>query len=211
MLAELVVNPVHLAYGVMVVGIVFTFIFSRRKKGDLRTVSAGFVIPFVQLSNYICPRVPKSHLQVKKLEDGKVMALPKEQQPGEIRAMLQRANEDTSVKLFAKLAEGAAKVQDKAGIDRKEKAHFAEPIEEMLQLTHNFVLCCEDLTRLDSKEKLEQFESYIYEQPKHRYMLMKRLPGTLNDKYSQLNTEYGDEMEELEKAEFEAMKNGKRR
>lgn len=211
MLAELVVNPVHLAYGVMVVGIVFTFIFSRRKKGDLRTVSAGFVIPFVQLSNYICPRVPKSHLQVKKLENGKIMALPKEQQPGEIRAMLQRANEDTSVKLFAKLAEGAAKVQDKAGIDRKEKAHFAEPIEEMLQLTHNFVLCCEDLTRLDSKEKLEQFESYIYEQPKHRYMLMKRLPGTMNDKYSQLNTEYGDEMEELEKAEFEAMKNGKRR
>ena len=174
-------------------------------------MSAGFVIPFVQLSNYICPRVPKSHLQVKKLENGKIMALPKEQQPGEIRAMLQRANEDTSVKLFAKLAEGAAKVQDKAGIDRKEKAHFAEPIEEMLQLTHNFVLCCEDLTRLDSKEKLEQFESYIYEQPKHRYMLMKRLPGTMNDKYSQLNTEYGDEMEELEKAEFEAMKNGKRR
>ena len=32
MLAELVVNPVHLAYGVMVVGIVFTFIFSRLKK-----------------------------------------------------------------------------------------------------------------------------------------------------------------------------------
>ena len=211
MLAELVVNPVHLAYGVMVVGIVFTFIFSRRKKGDLRTVTAGFVIPFVQLSNYICPRVPKSHLQVKELEDGKVQALPKEQQPGEIRAMLQRANEDTSVKLFAKLAEEAAKVQDKAGIDRKEKTHFAEPVDEMLQLTHNFVLCCEDLTRLDSKEKLKQFESYIYEQPKHRYMLMKRLPGSMNDKYSQLNTEYGDEMEELEKAEFEAMKNGKRR
>lgn len=211
MLAELVVNPVHLAYGVMVVGIVFTFIFSRRKKGDLRTVTAGFVIPFVQLSNYICPRVPKSHLQVKKLENGKIMALPKEQQPGEIRAMLQRANEDTSVKLFAKLAEGAAKVKDKAGIDRKEKVHFAEPVDEMLQLTHNFVLCCEDLTRLDSKEKLEQFERYIYEQPKHRYMLMKRLPGSMNDKYSQLNTEYGDEMEELEKAEFEAMKNGKRR
>ena len=181
MLAELVVNPVHLAYGVMVVGIVFTFIFSRRKKGDLRTVTAGFVIPFVQLSNYICPRVPKSHLQVKELEDGKVQALPKEQQPGEIRAMLQRANEDTSVKLFAKLAEEAAKVQDKAGIDRKEKAHFAEPVDD------------------------------IYEQPKHRYMLMKRLPGSMNDKYSQLNTEYGDEMEELEKAEFEAMKNGKRR
>ena len=40
---------------------------------------------------------------------------------------------------------------------------------------------------------------------------MKRLPGSMNDKYSQLNTEYGDEMEELEKAEFEAMKNGKRR
>ncbi len=207
MVAEFVFNPVHLAYGIMVVGIIFTFVLSRRKKGDLRTTAGEFVIPFVKLSNFICPKVPKNHLQVKEETDGKIRVLPEEQQSGEIRAMLTRANDDTSVKLFAEMAEGANKVRDMAGINRRDKYQFVEPIDEMLNLTHNFVLCCEDLSRLDTKEKLKLFESYIYEQPKHRYLLMKRLPGSMNRQYQELNTEYADEMEKIELAEYEARKN----
>ena len=205
-LAEIKINPVHVAYAVMIIGVMFTFLFYQRQKKDLRTVAADFVFPFVKLSNFICPKQPKNHLLTEELPDGSIRALPPEQQSGEIRAILARANEDTSVKLFSDLVDASDEMSSKAGFNRTDKVQFAEPIREMLLLTHNFLQCCEDLSRLDSKEKLEQFESYLYEQPKHRMLLIKRIPGAMAEEYRQLNTAYTEEMEEIERAEYEAAK-----
>ena len=51
-------NPIHLAYAVMMVGVIFSFVLSKNVKKDMRGSSDDFAIPFVKLSNYICSTPP---------------------------------------------------------------------------------------------------------------------------------------------------------
>ena len=107
------------------------------------------------------------------------------------------------------MRDASEKLDQQAGINRTNKAQFAEPIREMLYLTHTFLCGCENLNTLDTKEKLNDFESYLHEQPQHRFLLMKRLPGSRNSEYQELNAAYADEMETLEREEIEAARNRK--
>ena len=96
-------NVVHLAYAVMIFGCVMTFILSKNKKKDTRKAADAFAFPFVKLSNYISPTTPAARLAVEELGDGKVRALPLEEQPEPIRFIIKRANTQKSVDLFAEL------------------------------------------------------------------------------------------------------------
>ena len=196
------INPVRVAYAVMIIGVVFTFLFTRQKGTDLRKVSNEFVFPFVELSNYICPKVPEKHLLYKE-KDGKVIPLPMEEQPGEIRGIMTRANEDKPVELFAKMVDSSNKLDEEAGINRTNKTQFADPIRETLLMTQVFLQGCENPSTIDTKAKLEQFESFLYEQVKHRMMLMRRISGDEAEHYRQMNTLYSREMEEIEREEME--------
>ena len=59
-------NPIHLAFAVMIIGIVFTFVLSKQEIKRLRTLADAFAIPFVKLSNYIAPQKPISSLLIEK-------------------------------------------------------------------------------------------------------------------------------------------------
>ena len=196
-------SGIHLAYGVMVIGIIFCFVISRNQKKEMRKAVDAFAFPFVRISNYISPTAPENHLAVEKQENGVIRVLPPEQQPGAIRAIMKRANEETPVKLFAEMADAADEVKRLAGINRTRKAQFADPVEEILLLTHTFLTGCEDVRRMDTTEKVEQFESFLQEQVKCRMILLRRISGGSAEEYRELNRVYAREMEMLEKKEGE--------
>lgn len=196
-------SGIHLAYGVMVIGIIFCFVISRNQKKEMRKAVDAFAFPFVRISNYISPTVPENHLAVEKQENGVIRVLPPEQQPGAIRAIMKRANEETPVKLFAEMADAADEVKRLAGINRTRKAQFADPVEEILLLTHTFLTGCEDVRRMDTTEKVEQFESFLQKQVKYRMILLRRISGGSAEEYRELNRVYAREMEMLEKKEGE--------
>lgn len=196
-------SGIHLAYGVMVIGIIFCFVISRNQKKEMRKAVDAFAFPFVRISNYISPTAPENHLAVEKQENGVIRVLSPEQQPGAIRAIMKRANEETPVKLFAEMADAADEVKRLAGINRTRKAQFADPVEEILLLTHTFLTGCEDVRRMDTTEKVEQFESFLQKQVKYRMILLRRISGGSAEEYRELNRVYAREMEMLEKKEGE--------
>lgn len=197
-------NVIHLAYAVMVIGILFCFVLSKRQTKDMRKLSNAFAIPFVKLSNYICPTTLGVELAVEDLGDGKVRALPLDAQPEALRFVIKRANGDKSVRLFAQLTEAADKVTRAAGINRTRKAQFSDPINRILYMTHTFLVGCEDLGRIDTVEKKRDFDSFTHEQVRHRMDLLRQISGDLSDEYRQLNQAYAKEMEAQEQQELEA-------
>ena len=203
MLLALSFNPIHLAYGVMIVGVIFCYVMSRNQNKDMRKAVDSFALPFVRLSNYISPEPPPKGVAVEKLENGKVRVLPLQQQSGTIRAVMKRANEEESVKLFASMVEAADEVTRQAGINRTRKAQFAQPVEELLQLTHTFLVGCENPDTIDTEEKQRQFDSFLMDQVKHRMVLLRRIRGITAEEYRDLNRVYAKEMEAEEQKEQE--------
>lgn len=206
---QLSFNPIHLAYGVMIIGIIFCFVASRNLNKDMRKAVDEFALPFVRLSNYISPTPPAGGLLVEELGNGRVRALPVEEQPEGMRVIIKRANADKSVKLFEELVTAADEVGRQAGINRTKKTQFAQPIDGLLQMTHTFLAGCEDLSTIDTVEKKKQFDSYLLEQVDHRMTLLCRIRGITGDEYRKYNKVYAAEMEAREKAEEEARRGRK--
>ena len=200
---------IRLAYGVMIVGMILCFVFSRNHEKDLRKAADEFAIAFVKLSNHISPFPPKEELLTETLPDGRIRALPAEQQPEAIQAILKRANSGKSVRLFKQLRDASDLVTERASINRTHKAQFKEPIESLLLLTHTFLVGCENLSTIDTPEKKQAFESFLQEQPQHRMVLLKRITGELSDEYRKLNKVYAEEMERMEAEEQESRRKGK--
>lgn len=204
MLLLLAFNPIHLAYGVMIIGVVFCYVMSRNQNKDMRKAVDEFALPFVRLSNYISPAPPAKGLTVEELGEGRVRPLPAEQQSGAMRAVMKRANEEESVKLFAQMVEAADEIVRQAGINRTKKSQFAQPVNEILNMTHTFLVGCENPATIDTEEKKAQFDSFLLEQVKHRMVLLHRIRGGTAEEYRELNRQYAREMEEQERQEIEA-------
>lgn len=200
---------IRLAYGVMIVGIILCFIFTRNRQRGLREAANDFAFVFVKLSNYISSRPPKAELLTEVLPDGRLHALPVEQQPEAIQAIIKRAGSSKSVKLFAQLSSAAEIVANRANINRTAKAQFLAPVDELLLLTHTFLVGCENLETIDTPEKKAAFDSFLMEQPKHRMVLLKRITGDKADEYRQLNKQYAPEMERIEGEEQDRKRNRK--
>lgn len=192
---------IRLAYGVMIVGIILCFVFTRNRQRGLREAANDFAFVFVKLSNYISSRPPKAELLTEALPDGRLRALPVERQPEAIQTIIRRAGSAKSVKLFAQLSSAAETVASRANINRTDKAQFVAPIDELLLLAHTFLVGCENLETIDTPEKKAAFDSFLMEQPKHRMMLLKRITGDAADKYRELNKQYAQEMEQMEAEE----------
>ncbi len=197
-------NPIHLAYAVMVIGIIFCFVASRNLNKDMRKEVDSFALPFVRLSNYICPTPPDKGIQVEQLGGGRVRVLPPEQQSETIRNVMRRANKEKSVKLFADMVEAADSVVRQAGINRTKKSQFAQPVNEILHMTHTFLVGCENPATIDTEEKREQFDSFLMKQVDHRMVLLRRIRGGTANEYRELNKVYAREMEAREKEEEQA-------
>ena len=90
-------NPIHLAFAVMIIGVVFTFVLSKQEIKRLRTLTDAFAIPFVKLSNYIAPQKPVSVLVIEKLESGGIKPLPTEEQSREMQGIFKRAGNNKTV------------------------------------------------------------------------------------------------------------------
>ena len=203
-------NAVHLAYGIMMFGMIMCYTIGKNQNRDIRKAADEFAFTFVKLSNYISPHTSPVGLAVETLEDGSVRPLPLEEQPETIRNIIKRANNDKSVKLFAELVDAEAIVAKKAGLNKVQKRQFKTPIHEILMMTHTFLVGCENPDTIDTMEKKELFDSFIQEQVKHRSVLLRRISGGQSDEYRKLNKHYADEMEALEKAELEAKQKGRR-
>lgn len=203
-------NPVHLAYAVMIIGVIFCFVASRNQNKDIRKAVDAFALPFVRLSNYISPTPPAEGLRVAQTGDGKVRVLPPEQQPENICNVMRRANKDKSVKLFADMVEAADEVAQQAGINRTRKSQFAQPVHDILHMTHTFLVGCEDPATIDTEEKKKQFDSFLMEQVDHRMVLLHRIRGITADEYRELNKVYAKEMEAREQAEQKARRGKKK-
>ncbi len=195
---------IRLAYGVMIVGAILCFIFSKNHQQDLRRAANDFALAFVKLSNFISPKPPKEGLRVRSLPDGGVQPLPLAEQPEALRRIVQRANEQDSVDLFAQADAAADKVSRRASANRTQRAQFQQPIDQLLLLAQTFLRGCEDLSTIDTEEKRAAFDSFLLEQPQHRMVLLKRITGDLADEYRSLNKKYAAEMEKIEADEAKA-------
>lgn len=201
---------IRLAYAIMIVGIILCFVFSKNHQRDLRKAANEFAFAFVKLSNLVSPKPPKEGLLVEKLPGGKVRVLPAEEQPKAIQSILERANSQKAVELFAELDAAADLVCKRASMNRTQKAQFMEPIDQLLLLVHTFLVGCEDLGSIDTMEKKTAFDSFLMEQPVHRMVLIKRITGDKAGEYRELNRRYAKEMEQIEAEEAEARRKGKK-
>ncbi|MEY8337794.1 hypothetical protein AALB16_07135 [Lachnospiraceae bacterium 62-35] len=200
-------NPIQLAYGCMIIGIIFCFVLAKQQKKDIRKECDGFALSFVKLSNFISPVPPREELAVEEMESGMIKALEEEQQPDEIRQMIRRANDEESVSLFAQMAETADKITKAAGINRTRKEQFADPINQILLITHTFLTGCENLSLIDTQEKKKAFDSFLKDQVEHRMTLLSRISGSLAEEYRSLNRNYEKEMKKIEQEQWKKNKN----
>ena len=198
------INPIHIAYGVMIIGMMFCFIASRKKTKGVRNGADEFVFLFAEISNYVSPNPPKEGLRVENLGGGRVKPLPLEQQPHEVRDIIKRANANKTVNLYALLMDAESEMKEIAGKNKTYTAQFYTPIRQVYLMTHVFLNGCENLKNIDTETKLEQFNSFLLEQVDHRMMLLKRISGEKAEAYRRLNKVYAAEMEAREKEEMEA-------
>ena len=203
------INPVHIAYVFMIIGVVFCFIFSQREGEALREEVNRFAKPFVLLSNHISPEPPSSGLNVEhdKYDRNKLTVLPLDQQSGTMRAIISRANDEESVKLFAEMAEAAQEIERKVGRNRTKKVQYVEPINEILTITHTFLTGCENTALICTEGTKGQFDSFLFQQVKHRMVLMRRIKGSFGDEYKELCANYMDEIEAEARKQDEAARN----
>lgn len=194
-------NPIHLAYTVMIIGMMFCFVLSKQKKKDIRRECDEFAFSFVKLSNFISPNAEKVSLAIETLEGGNIKVLDIDRQPPKIKDIISRANKDKSVELFADMVEAYDKIVKSVGINRTRKQQFSEPIKRILYMTHTFLNGCEDLTNIDTLEKKNDFDCFIEDQVTHRFVLLKRISGEKADEYLNLNRKYINEIKEIEQEE----------
>lgn len=198
-------NPIHLAFAVMIIGVVFTFVLSKQEIKRLRTLTDAFAIPFVKLSNYIAPQKPVSVLVIEKPESGAIKPLPTEEQSKEMQGIFKRAGNNKAVKLFREMVEAEDALKKAAGKNRRKCYQFADPVARILYITHTFLTGCENLTVIDTESKLEEFNSFLNNQVQHRMTLLRLINGSLADEYRELNKVYAAEMEQIEQAQMPLM------
>lgn len=187
-------NPVHFAFAVMIVGVVFTFVLSKREIKKLRSLADAFAVPFVKLSNYIAPRSPVNVL-LTETTAGAVTVLPLQKQSKEMRGIFKRAGNTAAVRLFHEMVEAEDALRKAAGRNRRKCYQFADPVTRILYMTHTFLTGCENPVTIDTEDKLEAFNSFLNEQVRHRMTLLRLISGSLSDEYRTLNEAYGAEME----------------
>ena len=198
-------NPVHLAFAVMIIGVIFTFVLSKKEIKQLRSLTDSFAIPFVKLSNYIAPQKPASSLLTEKTESGSIRPLPVEGQSKEIREIIKRAG-NTKVKLFREMVEAEDALKEAAGKNRRKCYQFADPVARILYMTHTFLTGCENLALIDTESKLDEFNSFLNEQVQHRMTLLRLISGSLAEEYRTLNRVYAAEMEQIEREQMPFIK-----
>jgi len=195
-------NPVHLAFAAMIIGVIFTFVLSKKEVKQLRSLADAFAIPFVKLSNYIAPQKPASSLLIEKTESGDIKPLSTEEQSKEMREIIKRAGNNKAVKLFREMVEAEDALKKAAGKNRRKCYQFADPIAHILYMTHTFLTGCENLTSINTAGKLEEFNDFLNEQVQHRMTLLRLISGSLADEYRTLNTVYAAEMEQIEREQM---------
>lgn len=203
------INPIHLAYAVMVFAVIICYVLSKNQKKDLRGTANDFARAFVKLSNYISPNPPREELAVETGADDAVTALPLQEQPEAIGFIIKRANADKSVKLFQEMVESADALTKLAGINRTNKAQFSAPINELLAMTHTFLEGCEDLRRIQTAQQKAQFDRFLNDQLAHRMLLLRRISGDMAEEFRKLNQNYAAQMEALEQEELQKRRGGK--
>ena len=199
-------NPVHLAFAVMIIGVIFTFVLSKKEIKQLRSLADSFAIPFVKLSNYIAPQKPANSLLIEKTESGDIKPLSTEEQSKEMREIIKRAGNNKAVKLFREMVEAEDALKKAAGKNRRKCYQFADPIAHILYMTHTFLTGCENLTSINTAGKLEEFNDFLNEQVQHRMTLLRLISGSLADEYRTLNTVYAAEMEQIEREQMPFIK-----
>ena len=199
-------NPVHLAFAVMIIGVVFTFVLSKKEIKRLRTLADFFAIPFVKLSNYIAPQKPVSSLLIERTGTDCIKPLPAEEQSKEMQSIFKRAGNNKAVKLFREMVEAEDALKKAAGKNRRKCYQFADPVARILYMTHTFLTGCENLAVIDTESKLEEFNGFLNEQVQYRMTLLRLISGSLADEYRALNTVYAAEMEQIEREQMPFMK-----
>ena len=199
-------NPVHLAFAVMIIGVIFTFVLSKKEIKQLRSLADSFAIPFVKLSNYIAPQKPASSLLTEKMESGGIRPLPAEGQSKEMREIIKRAGNTKAVKLFREMVEAEDPLKEAAGKNRRKCYQFADPVARILYMTHTFLTGCENLALIDTESKLDEFNSFLNEQVQHRMTLLRLISGSLAEEYRTLNRVYAAEMEQIEREQMPFIK-----
>ena len=196
-------NPIHCAYAVMIIGMIFAFVTSRKQGKNIRQAVDGFAIAFAKLGNYMIPTPSQDTIQYHVAQDGSICILPVDQQPENVKTALARVKNNMPVRLYNEMLESCAEVEEVAGFSKTNKRQFSQPVGEYLEMTHIFLTACEDLGSLNTEEKLEKFNDYLTNQAKYRYELTKRISASAGDNYRSVNKKYEDDIVALEKAELE--------
>lgn len=203
-------NPVILAYVMMGLGIFLTAAFYRKRETEVRLKATEFAFAFAKLSNYVSPEPLKNELRWETSTGDEVRVFPAEEQPGGIRTLMNKVREEEAEKLYAEMVQSSTELDRMAGKNRTLRQQFADPVRELLEMTHTFLRICEERGGRYTKEELEQFRKFAFGQVALRMLLLKRISGLKAEEYRMLNTVYQKEMEEEEEKEWETRRSGKK-
>lgn len=195
-------NPIAVAYCVMVAGIVFFFIYNKKKTREIRLICNGFAEEFAKLSNNIIGGKRDVTLRYQPVgNSGSVK--PDEKQSEKLNGMMKRALEPVCVEGYARLLDYAEKIDHRTFRSKTHRQQFYKPTDDIYNITYTFLNGCQDISTIDTQEKAEQFNSFLNDQVKHRMALLRLISGDFADKYRNLNAYYADKMVAIEREQAE--------
>ncbi|WP_459129732.1 hypothetical protein [Guggenheimella bovis] len=195
------INPVQIAYVVMIAGMVFTYLFIKKNNRDLREGADEFAFAFIELTNYLMPERVKQGLSVRTDASGKLEPVRLENQSEMIRAIIERARTVKAEACYMKMYQASENIDQLTKRSKRNQTDFSDPIYQILVDTQTFLSHCEDLTTIRSKKEKKEFDSFLFGQVDYRMILLKRISGKRAEEYRKVNSKYIEEMSQIEKKE----------
>ena len=187
---------IRIAYGVMILAVVLSFLFSKKQQRQVRLTCNRFAFAFVKISNYVCADPKGTRLAVENKGTGKAQVLPMEDQPEKIRIAMERALSDKVVALYREMSQAQEELDRQCSRSKRLKRQFSEPIEQMFGVARAFLLGCEHPEILAGETERQGFDEFLSRQLHYRKELLKRISGDAGPEFAKLNHKYDMKAEE---------------
>lgn len=161
---------VRLLYGVVIIAVVFVLFLGKKQERMVRHAADAFALAFLRLANRISPR-PITH----------------DPSPKTVRSIMTAAVLPEVVGFYNDLAGALEQVHRACGRNGRLKEQFAQPIQEIFDITRGFLVYCEHGGDDDLQE---EFTRFLGEQASYRQQLFKRISRDAGEEFARLNRDY---------------------
>lgn len=161
---------IRLLYGIIILAVVFVLFLGKKQERRARHATDAFALAFLRLANHIFPR-----------------PIAYDPSPKTVRSIMEAAVQPAVVGSYSDLADALEQVHRACGRNGRLKEQFAQPIQEIFDITRGFLVYCEH----GGDDALqEEFTRFLGEQTSYRQQLFKRISRDAGGEFSRLNRDY---------------------